>query len=122
MKIGFYTQRHCGIYRITHRPSGKCYIGQSVHISVRWTQHLTKNSSAIGKAIALSPSDFIFEIIELCDKKLLNEREVFYIQHFNSLSPNGYNKTLGGGCDHDSIKEVPPPIVKTKLRKKTATG
>lgn len=41
-------------------------------------------------------NDFTFEIVEYCDKEFLDEREQFYIKKFNTLYPNGYNKTKGG--------------------------
>ena len=92
----FYRQRHCGIYRIHNTDNDMSYIGQSVDCSARWQQHLTKNKSAIGSAIALSPASFTFQIMELCSKELLNEREKHYIQVYDCVWPNGYNKTYGG--------------------------
>lgn len=41
-------------------------------------------------------SDFIFEIIEYCSENLLDKREQYYIKKFNSITPNGYNHTIGG--------------------------
>ena len=38
---------------------------------------------------------FKIEIIEECDNSLLNDREKYWIQYYNSLI-NGYNATLGG--------------------------
>lgn len=87
----FYRQRHCGIYRIHNTINDMSYIGQSVDCSARWQQHLTKNKSAIGSAIALSPASFTFQILEVCSKDSLNEREEFYIQVYNSVV-HGYNK------------------------------
>jgi len=43
--------------------------------------------------------NFVFSVIETIetdDISILNEKEVFWISHYNSLSPNGYNMTLGG--------------------------
>ena len=40
--------------------------------------------------------NFVFEVIEEVDNSLLNEREIFWIKEYNSLSPNGYNLTTGG--------------------------
>ena len=39
-----------------------------------------------------------FEVIEECPDDMLNEREHFWIEKLNSLSPNGYNLTTGGGA------------------------
>ena len=35
--------------------------------------------------------DFIFEVIEYCSKEKLGEKEWYYINVFNTFSPNGYN-------------------------------
>ena len=74
-----------------------CYIGQSVNILTRWQSHVTGTRSLIGKAIKEhTVQNFVFEILEECSKEELNDREIFWISHFNSLHPNGYNKTSGG--------------------------
>ena len=39
--------------------------------------------------------NFIFEVIEECDKNRLNEREIYWINYYNSYY-DGYNETLGG--------------------------
>lgn len=39
---------------------------------------------------------FHIEIVEECSEEELNEKEIYYIKKFNSLSPNGYNMTAGG--------------------------
>ena len=33
-------QGKCGIYKITNKINGKCYIGQSVDIKRRWREHI----------------------------------------------------------------------------------
>ena len=39
---------------------------------------------------------FSFEIIEECDRKILDERERYWIKTLNTLEPNGYNILNGG--------------------------
>jgi hypothetical protein len=34
-------RRHCGIYLITHLPSGKLYVGKSFDLFMRWDSHLS---------------------------------------------------------------------------------
>jgi hypothetical protein len=92
----WYRKKICGVYLITNKSNGMHYCGQSVDISARWQQHLTPNKSAIGTAIAEAPQRFTFKILELCPKEMLNDREKHYIQVFNCVYPNGYNKTSGG--------------------------
>lgn len=92
-----------GIYKITNKLNGKCYIGQSVNIEHRWIEHksralhLSKHScTALYFAIRKYGIDnFQFEVIEETSIDKLNEREIYWINYFNSYY-NGYNETLGG--------------------------
>lgn len=82
-----------GIYKIENLLNGKIYIGQSIHIERRWQQHCQLSAdSLIANAIKkYGKENFSFQIIEECDESLLNSREMFYIQQYDSLVPNGYN-------------------------------
>jgi group I intron endonuclease len=97
----FWERPVCGIYKITHRESGKCYVGQSKDIFSRWKSHsnlAVKKKSLIQTAFAAHGIEsFSFVVLEECDRELLNEREVFWIAHFDCVAPNGYNLTSGGG-------------------------
>jgi group I intron endonuclease len=73
-----------------------------VDIFARWKVHSNlaakKKKSAIQNAFVLYGIDkFSFEVVEECDKEMMNDREVHWIAYFNSVSPNGYNLTSGGG-------------------------
>lgn len=91
-----------GIYKITCLTTNKSYIGQSVSIKRRWATHkreLAKNihyntylQNAYNK---YGKENFTYEILELCSKDKLNEREQFYVKLFDSYE-NGYNCDLGG--------------------------
>lgn len=94
-------EKICGIYKITNKINGKCYIGQSNDINRRWRQELSPNAKLnphLARAFEKYGTDnFEFEIIEECQRELLNEREQFWINIYNSADKNfGYNKTLGG--------------------------
>lgn len=82
-----------GIYKITNKINGKCYIGQSIHIERRWREHCTKSSNSfISQAIKdFGKENFSFEVIEECKAEELNEKEEYYINFYNSITPNGYN-------------------------------
>lgn len=84
---------NCGIYKITNLINGKCYIGQSVHIKRRWTEHcLPSTKSVISSAIKkYGKENFSFEIIEECSIEELSSKEEYYIKYYNSITPNGYN-------------------------------
>lgn len=100
-----------GIYKITNLINGKKYVGQSIHIERRWKEHIYQNrNSAIHQAIEkYGVENFNFEIIEECPQSQLDEREIFWIKHFNSYE-NGYNLTPGGRTpfyyDLNAVKEI----------------
>ena len=92
----------CGIYKITNLINNKVYIGQSVEIERRWQKHKNyyKNKEnhkyKIYRAMyKYGIENFSFEIIEICQPKQLNERQIYWISYYNSLQ-NGYNMTSGG--------------------------
>lgn len=82
-----------GIYKITNLINNKCYIGQSVHIERRWTEHcFPSKTSKISLAIQeFGKENFNFEILEECSIQELDKKEAYWIQYYNSLTPNGYN-------------------------------
>ena len=108
MTKNYYLKKTCGIYAITHKETGKQYIGQSIDCFERWKQHQTpkKGSSGIKGAIMKHGVDqFVFEVVEECKKDLLNEREIFYIKERETMAPLGYNLTSGGGQGHEYSTE-----------------
>ena len=82
----------CGIYKITDLVTEQCYIGQSVNIGDRWKQHckcgLGIDASTTNKLYNAMQKDgvwnFIFEVLEECPRQLLNEKEKFWIQMYQS--------------------------------------
>ena len=89
-----------GIYKITNKTNNHSYIGQSVQIETRWSNH---------KIAAFNPNDkayeyplyrafrkygmeqFQFEIIEECSIDMLNKREQYWIEYYKPE----YNQTIG---------------------------
>lgn len=91
-----------GIYKIKNQINGKVYIGQSIHIEQRWKQH--KYQKDLGTTPLYQDmrnfgiENFLFEIVEICSEEELNEKEIYYIEKFDSMNPNkGYNMRKGGG-------------------------
>ena len=91
---------------ITNKINGKVYIGQTIQpLSKRMQRHfcLTASSEsemcmAIKRAIKkYGKENFSSIILEECDYSVLNEREQFYINKYDSYA-NGYNCTPGGAC------------------------
>lgn len=95
-----------GIYKITNLINKKIYIGQSINIEKRWQAHRTrpfnKNDSQYDSPLYRSIrfyglNNFSFEVLEECEKEELNDREIFYIDYFQSFNnEKGYNLTKGG--------------------------
>lgn len=88
----------CGIYAITHRASGKKYVGQSINIDKRIYMHSRGNTEhLISRAVQKYGFDaFDVEVLEECSRDLLGRREQYWIAHLACLTPNGYNLTTGG--------------------------
>ena len=90
-----------GIYKITNQINGKVYIGQSINIEHRWKEHIQEAKHGDKKYkiyLALRKygiENFKFEILEECQREELNEKEIFYIEKYNSYY-DGYNSNLGG--------------------------
>lgn len=78
-----------GIYKITNKINGHCYIGSAVNIRLRWNNHrseLRKNkhhSIYLQRAwVKYGEDAFVFDIIESCFSFILIYREQFWIDHF----------------------------------------
>ena len=95
--------KKCGIYIIKNKINNKVYIGQSVDIMCRWYAHKNsakdKSQDSYTKIHTvmneLGIDNFYIEILEECEYSKLDEREIYWIDFFNSYK-NGYNMTLGG--------------------------
>lgn len=93
------------IYKITNIINNKIYIGQTTQsLNERWKRHnwectIKRNAMAITSAISKYGRDkFTIEEIDKANTlEELNEKEIFYISKYNSISPNGYNISPGGG-------------------------
>ena len=100
-----------GIYKITNLINGYCYIGQSVDINRRFTEHKNlnkKGSMLLHRAFKkYGLCNFRFEVVEECPVDELDEKEVFYI---SKMKPE-YNIADGGqgASGHhvsDEIKKI----------------
>lgn len=99
-----------GIYIIKNTINNKVYIGQSVDIHHRWLVHyslgkkdanpkrLEFNNQIHSAMRNLGRENFYIEILEECEKELLNDREIFWIKYYDSYK-NGYNGTEGGSFE-----------------------
>lgn len=94
-----------GIYMIRNKNNNKVYVGQTIDIDSRWMQHRSRLKSKthenkhLQSAYDLYGKDaFEYILLEECNEEELDEKEIFYIQYYDSYN-NGYNQDLGGkGC------------------------
>lgn len=93
-----------GIYKIENQINHLVYIGQAKIIERRLNAHrsIYKSPTALeyNNQIHTAMRDygienFTFEIVERCPIEKLNEREKYWVSHYNSYK-NGYNGTEGG--------------------------
>ncbi len=86
---------------ITCSVNGKKYVGQTtVGVSARWRYHLRSKKKPCGIRGAISKygrSCFSIQVVDQAEnQKDLDEKEQFWVTHFGSMAPNGYNLTMGG--------------------------
>ena len=88
------------VYIITNKANAKQYVGITKDLKRRWHQHLSANGSApaIHAAIQKYGKDgFVFShICDAFDFEAACDIERMLIQQHNTLTPNGYNMTVGG--------------------------
>ena len=104
----------CGVYCIENMINNKRYIGQSVDIYKRWKHH--KNELNNGKHHnyhlqsswnSYGESCFKFYILENCDISLLDNREIYYINFYNTKNCDyGYNLNDGGSGNQAPSYEI----------------
>ena len=97
------------IYKITHKLSGKSYIGQTIRTLIqRWKEHSGGKHLCIAlkNAVAKYGKDAfsVEEIASYTNLEDLNNAEEYYIDFYNTLSPNGYNLKAGGNNKTYSIE------------------
>lgn len=107
------------IYKIFNNINNKIYIGQTTRsIEERWREHLTTNRRQdlpIYRAFQkYGKEHFQIEMVEECENKLLDEREKFWINYFDTYN-SGYNASIGGDSPTTlEIKEIESIVSKWK--------
>ena len=95
MKNGF-------IYIIRNTVNNKVYIDQTkVSVETRWKEHLRHaqyGDQIINRAMKKYGVDkFYIETLEICDLDIIDEREIYYIDLYDSTNKSkGYNVSIGG--------------------------
>lgn len=77
----------CGVYKITNKLTGECYIGSSKNIEKRWSRHKKPSTwkrqpnNPLYKAFQeYGIADFQFDILEECSEDNLKQLEDKYIR------------------------------------------
>lgn len=103
------------IYKVTNNINNKVYIGQTRRtIEIRWKEHIrdsfkpSRSYTSILHSAIRKYGEEAFSIIQLekCENNLLNNREKYWIEYYDSCN-NGYNISHGGAgylkCNDEEI-------------------
>lgn len=103
-----------GIYKIENKINGHIYIGQAVDIKSRWRIHIYSSfhekhkdyNDVIHRAIRkYGKENFSFEILEEYSRDMLNNKEQYWIEYYDSYY-NGYNASKGGNNYEHNTKPI----------------
>ena len=108
------------IYCIKNDVNDKMYVGQTTRtISLRFAEHKSDSKTTDDCPLlyncmrSIGRDHFFVEELECIVNKSksklqdeLNKREIFYIQHLNTLKPNGYNISVGGDGSYKQARKI----------------
>ena len=127
-----------GIYKFQNKINKKVYIGQSISLETRYKSHYNNyknsnledyNTKFYNALRYYGFKNFSYEILEASDyftKEELNQKEIYWIDYFNSYE-DGYNSNRGGfkvtenGEDHPMAKLTNEQVLEIKYKLKTTT-
>lgn len=120
------------IYLITNLINNKQYVGQTIKGYLkRWRQHcynakFSKNPQLVDKIIRkYGVENFKIELLETTTFDKKDEREIYYINYYNTYK-SGYNITLGGDINpmsNDKVRKHHKEIMSSlKTRLKISEG
>ena len=129
----------CGVYSITNSVNNKRYIGQTTNIDKRIKKHIWElnNGSHAAKEllsdwIKYGKESFLFNILEICEKKDLKKNEAKWMEYYNTTKAEyGYNsmgsKTYGVASSKELRRHRSETIIKNykdnpERKRKTSEG
>ena len=97
-------QLKSGIYLICNLKTGHKYVGQTVNLQYRIRRHkqmlrdnIHENDYLQKHCNKYGLDGFAFDILEKCDIQYLDNREIFWIAHYETMNrKKGYNLESGG--------------------------
>lgn len=90
-------EKICCVYKLTNKATGKFYIGSTLNFKARMKYHhyshdRNPNRELGGDIEKYGWESFEVEILEVCTRETVRERERFYIESLNAVEV-GYNQT-----------------------------
>jgi group I intron endonuclease len=120
-----------GIYQIRNKLNGKVYVGRSVNVEKRLSDHRSAlrtgshYSEHMQSAwIKYGEESFEFNVIEECDEKLLPARESHWIRELHAVDPDrGYNLKDEDGTgswrlSEEALRNLRETMSKPEVREK----
>ncbi len=99
------------IYLIENKVNGNKYVGQTVMpLNKRWLAHIQESKTFSERPLYRAMNkygldNFNVKVLEETTEDKLSEREIYWIEHFNSYN-RGYNATTGGESNKNIREDV----------------
>lgn len=106
------------IYLIENKVNGNKYVGQTVMaLNKRWLAHIQESKTFSERPLYRAMNkygldNFNIRIIEETTEDKLSEREIYWIEYFNTYN-HGYNATTGGESNKNISEDVRDKISKS---------
>jgi len=114
-------EKYGTIYILTNKITGMKYVGQTTgSVTRRFNAHAAeKRNRHISNAINSYGKDnfTVEELATAFDLQKLNELEVYFLDYYNTMFPNGYNHRVGGEQNGKCSQETKEKISKSKTGK-----